>query len=319
MNKKTGILLLDFGGPDSLSAVRPFLQNLFSDRFILPFPVLIRKPLAWWIAKKRTPEVSHQYAEIGGKSPLPEQTRALAVHLEYTLKEKVKSVPVYYGMRYWHPLIKETWEKILADGVTDLTVIPLFPQFSYATTGSVFRELDKAQKKYGEGKIKISKVEHWYQHPKFTNVWLEAIRTGLKKFSNAEGAHLFFSAHSLPVKWVIEKYNDPYPEQIRESVEKIIALMEWKGPWHLAFQSKMGPVEWLGPATIELSKDLAKQGMKKVLFVPISFVSDHIETLFELEKWVIPEAKQWGLEEGFLTAPIIKQQKFVELLCDLIP
>ncbi len=308
------VLLLDFGGPNSLADVRPFLQNLFSDPVILPVPSFLRKPLAWWIAKKRAPYVCKQYAQIGGRSPLPEQTRAFATQLQFTLQAQGMHFPVYYGMRYWHPLISETCQKIVADGVTELIIIPLFPQFSYATTESVFKEFGRA----ACSTQRSVKINHWYQHPKFIQVWVETIREGLKKFANPAGAHLFFSAHSLPVKWVIEKYNDPYPAQIQESVAAIVKALDWKGPWHLGFQSKIGPVKWLGPATIDLTKELAKSGMQKALFIPISFVSDHVETLFELEKLVIPEAKPFGLEEAHLTAPIIKHPLFMELIVDLV-
>jgi len=292
-----GVLLLNLGGPDSLKAVKPFLFNLFSDREIIRLgPSFLQKPIAYLISSLRGKKTEEAYGLIGGKSPICDITFAQAKALEEVLnksKESESSVvtshlspflKVSVAMRYWHPLIEKVVPELYDIGIRKLIVLSLYPQYSVATTGSSLNKLREVTSKYG---IEIFTVLSWFDHPLYIDALVHSIKEGLKVFEHTalvpaegtSGVHVLFSAHSLPVKFIEE--GDPYVDQIKGTINEIVKKIDIS--WSLSYQSKSGPVQWLGPSTDKMIEDLAGGGTKNLLVVPVSFVSDHIETLYEID------------------------------------
>lgn len=305
-NKETiGIVLLNLGGPDSLSAVKPFLYNLFSDREIIRLgPPFLQKPIAWLISSLRSKKTKKLYGLIGGKSPILDITMAQADALESILNTKDEGrkttddssslIPhpssfqfkVYVGMRYWHPFIKDTIHRILKDGIEQLIVLSLYPHYSRATTGSAVSEFKNAIARLTPhaSRFTVQYIEQWYNFPPYIDSLAELISNGISEF-NEKDIDVLFSAHSLPKDFIKKK--DPYLDHIKSTISAINSslLSRLSSPlrWHLSFQSRSGPVEWLQPPTDETIIKLAKTGVKNLFVVPISFVSDHIETLYEID------------------------------------
>jgi ferrochelatase len=294
-----GVVLLNLGGPDSLQAVRPFLYNLFSDRDIIKLgPSLLQKPIAWLLSTLRSKKTAGMYDLIGGKSPILDITTAQAEALEKELNEGsgIRSAgpdskgqgsgvnfKVYIGMRYWHPLMEETAKKIIENGITRLIVLSLYPHYSKATTGSSVADFKKTIT--GED-LKIQYIEQWPDFPPYIDALAELVAGGISKLEGNE-FDLLYSAHSLPKSFIDE--GDPYLNHIKTTIEKVNKRLSGE-PYNmtglnslLSFQSKTGPVKWLEPSTEETIIMLSKGGCKNLLVVPISFVSDHIETLYEID------------------------------------
>ena len=318
-----GVLLLNLGGPDSLQAVRPFLYNLFSDRQIIKLgPEFLQKPLAWLISTTRHKKTEGFYSLIGGKSPILDITNAQAEALEEALNQLSvlsSQLKVFVGMRYWHPLIEEVVPEIHNAGIRKLIVLSLYPQYSLATTGSSLSKFREVASKY---KMEAFCIESWFNHPLYIEALVDVIRKGMDIFAESRehrakdmepDIHILFSAHSLPQKFIDE--GDPYVEQIKGTIEEITKRIEIK--WHLSYQSKSGPVKWLEPSTDEKLKELAAKGVRNILVVPISFVSDHIETLYEIDILYRQMAEGLGLclrrTESLNTHPV-----FIEAMRDII-
>jgi ferrochelatase len=292
ITKKTGVLLLNLGGPDSLNAARPFLYNLFSDRDIIRLgPSFLQKPIAWLISTFRSKKTIEMYRQIGNKSPILELTTAQAQALEKTLNmddrdgdtETGTRFKVYIGMRYWHPFTKTTVDQILNDRINRLIVLTLYPHYSKATTGSSITDLNK----YLQGNdIDISYITEWYDYPPYIDSLAELMAEGMSEYKG-EDFHLLFSAHSLPQSFIDE--GDPYLDHIKLTIDKVLKRLgnsHYNYPdlqYQLSFQSKTGPVKWLEPSTEEAIENLSKSDCKNLFIVPISFVSDHIETLYEID------------------------------------
>ena len=302
--RPTGVLLLNLGGPDSLPAVKPFLFNLFSDREIIRLgPSFLQKPIAWLISSLRGGKTEKFYGLIGGKSPICDITLAQAKALEEELnRSQFREIPphpplgkggqggvkVYVAMRYWHPLIEDVIPEISRDGIRRLIVLSLYPQYSVATTGSTLRKLDEVVSKYP---MEIFSIKAWYDNQLYIDALVEEIKKGIEAFKPGQGhpaptvtpsssdVHVLFSAHSLPVKFIEE--GDPYADQIQATINEIVNKIDIQ--WSLSYQSKSGPVKWLEPSTEKMIEELAEKGTRNLLVVPISFVSDHIETLYEID------------------------------------
>ncbi len=274
--KAAGVVLLNLGGPDSLKAVKPFLFNLFSDREIIRLgPSFMQKPIACLIAATRGGKTEDAYRLIGGKSPILEITTAQKEALEAELRRQTDGrLRVYIAMRYWHPLIEDVVPRIAADGIGRLIVIGLYPQYSIATTGSSVAKLIEAVSRYS---IETHTIPSWFDDPLYIDAVVERIKTGMANMP--DDTRILFSAHSLPVKFIEE--GDPYMEHIRATIGEITGRINI--PWELSFQSKSGPVKWLEPSTEQMLHEFAKRGVRNILVVPISFVSDHIETLYEID------------------------------------
>ena len=285
MAGKIGVVLLNLGGPDSLEAVEPFLFNLFSDPDIIDFPgsFLFRRRLAKMISTRRAPGVIEQYKEIGGKSPLKEYTLGQAALLEEKLRE-VFPVNVYTAMRYWKPSTLETLEQVRRDGIDRVILLPLYPQYSMATTESSVKEWEKQAKARGI-EIPTDLIESYYDHPKYIDAFVERVREGLDRFPQRirNDVTILFSAHGTPMKLV--RKGDPYSGQIAKTVEAIIDRGKISQATTLCYQSKVGPLKWLTPSTPDTIARLAAEGVEHMLLVPVAFASDHLETLRSERAW----------------------------------
>ena len=276
-SQSIGVILLNLGGPERLADVEPFLYNLFSDRQIIRLgPAFLQKPIAWMIAKRRAPKSRKAYALIGGGSPLKSLTRQQGEALEKELG-KVGRFQVAMAMRYWQPFAQETLQKLADQNISRIIALTLYPHYSKATTGSSLEDLRHAAALFPDF-FDIIEIAAWPEQPDYIQCLADSIVAGLKQFKGGQ-AELVYSAHSLPVRFIEE--GDPYLEDMRKTIAAVEKITGIKG--HLCFQSRSGPVEWLSPSTPDMLQQLAGQGCCKVLMVPISFVSDHVETLYEID------------------------------------
>ncbi len=286
-----GVILLNMGGPERLEDVEPFLFNLFSDRGIIrlsPFPFL-QKFIARRIARKRAPKSSESYRLIGGGTPLGRITAAQCKALEEQLVG-AGNFKVRMAMRYWHPFASETLKMFDLAGVRRIIALTLYPHYSKATTGSSLADLYKAAEDYG-ATFSIKEISSWPDHPGYISALAETIRQGLKEFGN-DTPQVVYSAHSLPVKFIEE--GDPYLDHIRRTIAGVEKELGIRG--ELCFQSRSGPVRWLTPSTPDKLKELAAKGCRNILMVPISFVSDHVETLYEVDILYRQMAEDLGMQ-----------------------
>jgi len=317
---RCGVLLLNLGGPETLEDVCPFLYNLFSDPEIIRIKnPMLRKLLAQIIARTRQGKSKELYRQIGGGSPLRRITEDQAAALSALLESRGMKANVYVGMRCWKPSIDEAIERILADGVNRLILLPLFPQYSVTTTGSCFSYFRLLDRRLNlSSKMQISYVEDWYETPLYLELMAELIAEGLGQFAAEERpkVHLLYSAHSIPERYVRE--GDPYLDQTNKCIALINAQLNSENPWSLAFQSKVGPVKWLGPSTADVLASLAKSGVGKVLVVPVSFVSDHIETLQEIDIAYKKIASRLGIAEFRRVKALNLHPKFIEALAAIV-
>lgn len=287
--KLTGVLLLNLGGPDTLADVEPFLFNLFSDRQIIPLgPRFLQKFIARRIARSRAPKSSEAYRLIGGGSPIRRITAAQAHTLEQALNAR-GLFRVRTCMRYWHPFAAEAIREMTAAGILRIVALPLYPHYSIATTGSSLADLQHTARTLAP-ELEILALRSWPTEPAYIECLAARIREGLRKFEGEE-VQVVYSAHSLPKKFIAD--GDPYVEETLATIKAVEQLTGQAGK--LCFQSRSGPVEWLEPSTPDLLKDLAGRGCKNILMVPISFVSDHVETLYEIEILYRDQARELGM------------------------
>lgn len=316
---RVGVLLLNLGGPEQLKDVRPFLFNLFSDPDIvrLPFPWL-QKPLAWLISTLRTNKSQDNYRQIGGGSPLRKITEAQGKALAKKLLEYGQKMDVYIGMRYWYPFTEEAINHIKHDCPDKLIILPLYPQFSISTSGSSFRVLEKIwQTDPVLRQIEYTLIPSWYDNPNYLKAMADLIIKELNKCSNPEQVHIFFSAHGVPQSYV-EEAGDPYQAEIEACTHLLMSTINRPNSYTLAYQSKVGPVEWLKPYAEDALQALGGQGIKDLLVVPISFVSEHIETLQEIDIEYRKTAEKAGIY-NFSRVPALNTHPiFIDALAELV-
>lgn len=319
MSEKIGIVLLNLGGPDSLDAIEPFLYNLFCDPDIIDFPgsFLFRKRLAKLISTRRSPKIRTQYEKIGGKSPLKEHTLKQAAMLEEKLNEKFPA-KVYAAMRYWRPSTEETLAEIEKDGIKKVILLPLYPQYSKATTESSVKEWNKhlALRKYLD--IETTLIESYYDFPPYIDAFTDRVNEGLRRFSADEQdkVHLVFSAHGTPMKLV--RQGDPYSGHIKKTVDLMMERGGYTQDNSLCYQSKVGPLKWLTPSTPDTIEKLAKEGVKHMLVIPVAFASDHLETLFELGIEYRHIASEAGVQQFEITTGLNDSPLFIDALTQLV-
>ena len=312
MSQRTAVLLLQMGGPDSLDAVEPFLYNLFSDRDIIKIgPAFLQPFIARMIVRRRAPKSAANYRDIGGKSPLRELTEAQAAALEKELGEDYRCV---VAMRYWHPFVREALAALKVEGISRVVALSLYPHYSRATSGSSFNDLDRALAD-SQASFNVVRIRHFFDHPLYIQALAEKIEQGLSGFPERSTVQLFFSAHSLPQSFIDE--GDPYLDQIQATVRLVMERFEGVAH-HLAFQSRAGPVKWLEPSTGDKLKELAGQGHRQVLMVPLSFVSDHIETLHEIDIEYREEAHRLGISDFRRMESLNSSPTFINCLAELV-
>ncbi|MBN1173129.1 MAG: ferrochelatase [Micromonosporaceae bacterium] len=301
-----GVVLLNLGGPRTLADVRPFLTALFQDRDLMRLPA--QRRLGPIIAGLRAPGTRRRYQAIGGGSPLLDWTRRqgdLMVESLATRAPAAGSHRCYVAFRYTRPTSEEALLGMLADGVTRAVAFPQYPQYSCVTTGSSLAELWRAVERTGtEDAFEWSVLDTWHSHPAYLQAVAETVREGLAGFDEAsrDTAFVLFSAHGLP-RSVVER-GDVYPQQVAATVQGVVERLDLANPYLLTYQSKVGPAAWQGPSTARIIERLARRGVRNVLVVGISFTSDHIETLFDIDVTLAGIARRAGIT-GFRRAPAL--------------
>jgi len=316
---RVGVLLLNLGGPDKLEDVGPFLYNLFSDPEIIRLPFRwLQRPLAWFIASRRMKTSQENYKQIGGGSPLRRITEAQGEALKEQLSDLGQEANIYVGMRYWHPYTEEAIAHLTQDEIDKLVILPLYPQFSISTSGSSFRLLEKLwQEDPKLQRLEYTVIPSWYKQRGYLQAMAELIAQEIDQFPNPDDVHIFFSAHGVPKSYV-EEAGDPYQQEIEECTYLIMQTLNRPNAHTLAYQSRVGPVEWLQPYTEDALKELGAQGVKDIVVVPISFVSEHIETLQEIDIEYREIAEEAGIH-NFRRAPAPNTHPvFIRALADLV-
>jgi ferrochelatase len=321
--RKLGVVLFQLGGPDSLDAIEPFLYNLFCDPDIIDFPFarIARQPLARLISTTRARHVRHHYAEIGGRSPILEFTMRQARALEAELRRDFDA-RVVLAMRYWHPFTAEAVRELEAHAPDQVVLLPLYPQYSRTTTGSSLNEWKRRFHPNGWNP-RVHAVAEFHEDAGYIDALVESIHDSLAEFGNPAGLHaglddvdMVFSAHSVPVA-VIDA-GDPYQRQIERTVDLVWERGRWPGRRHLCYQSKVGASKWLQPSMHATLKRLADQGRRRVLVIPISFVSDHVETLHEIDIEHRAEAMALGIREFRMVPGLNDAPGFIGVLGKLV-
>lgn len=355
---KLGVLLLNLGGPEKMKDVEGFLYNLFADPDIIRLPSflsILQKPIAYVIAKRRAPKSSEAYESIGGGSPIVKYTQAQASKIESLLIEKGYDAKCYFAMRYWNPYTEEVLEQMKRDNINTIVIVPLYPQYSISTSGSSLKLLQeifyKEPDNWGPDKVTHTVVPSWYFRPGYVKTMAKLILDEMVKYSQndmKEGLHVLFSAHGVPQSYI--EAGDPYQRQIEECVslisKEIAIMLESKNDRpseisesdaksliginhdhsnsikplkiHLSFQSRVGPVQWLKPYTEEMLENLGNSGVKNLIVVPVSFVSEHIETLEEIDMEYKELAYECGIKNWRRVPALNTDQSFIDDMANLV-
>ncbi len=312
--RRMGVVLFQLGGPDTLAAIEPFLYNLFCDPDIIDFPFarIGRKALAKLISTTRARKVQHHYATIGGGSPIRRFTERQARALEAELTGQGLDARCFVAMRYWHPFTGEAIAELKAAQCDEVVLLPLYPQYSSTTTGS---SLNEWQRLFRDN-VPVHNVGPFYQHPMYLDAVIEKIEEALTRFPDPVRAEIVFSAHSVPMS-VIAK-GDPYQRQIEETVRLLLERGGWPNRHRLCYQSKVGASKWLQPSLHRTLHDLANERARAVCIVPVAFVSDHVETLGEIDHEAREQARRLEISQFEMSAGLNDSPKFISALGQLV-
>lgn len=321
---RIGVVLMNLGGPEKREDVAPFLYNLFMDPAIIdiPLPGFLRHVLCKIIASRRSRHVGEDYEVIGGGSPINRLTREQARTLENLLQREYGDKAgvkfrTYIAMRYWHPLSEEAAERMTRDGVNKVVLLPLYPQYSKTTTGSSLVFWWRLTKDGEIPQWDTTYVFEYAANPKYVQAVSERIDEALQRFPRhlREDVHLVFSAHGTPLK-EMKGRRDPYCCLIHSTVDRIMDQRGQDRPFHVSFQSKVGPGEWLTPSTVEKVTRLAREGREALLIIPVAFVTDHIETAYELDVELRQEAEENGCRQFEVTSGLNCHPLFIQALAE---
>ena len=320
-----GVVLMNLGGPERREDVEPFLYNLFMDPAIIDIPVVggvFRHWLCRLISKRRARSVGEDYEVIGGGSPINRLTREQAASLEERLSKTYGTevgvqFRTYIAMRYWKPSSEEAARQMQRDGVDKVLLLPLYPHYSKTTTGAslvYWKTLETS------GELPVWPTTYVYEYaanPKYVQALSERIDEGLQRFPKEvrPSVQLLFSAHGTPAREMKER-RDPYCCLVHSTVDRVMKRRGHDHPFHVAFQSKVGPAEWLTPSTPDKLEALAEEGHRAVLVIPAAFVTDHIETSYELDIEVREEAEAAGIEHYEVTSGLNSHPLFIEALAE---
>ncbi len=312
--RRVGVVLFQLGGPDTLEAVEPFLFNLFCDPDIIDFPFarIGRKPLAKLISTTRAKKVQHHYSTIGGGSPIRRFTEQQARALQLKLNGFGLDARCFVAMRYWHPFTSEAIEHLRRAKCDQVVLLPLYPQYSSTTTGSSLNEW----RRLFQDDVPVYCIDNFYSNETYLNALVEKIDEALAGFPDPDKPELIFSAHSVPIA-VIEK-GDPYQRQVEETVELVMQRGRWNNRYQICYQSKVGASKWLQPSLRSTLRALTAQNVKEACVVPISFVSDHVETLGEIDHQAREQAAALGIERFEMMAGLNDSPTFIAALADLV-
>jgi ferrochelatase len=309
-----GVVLFQLGGPDTLEAIEPFLYNLFCDPDIIDFPFarIGRKPLAKLISTTRARKVQQHYATIGGGSPIRHFTERQAAALEAELRELGMDAHCFVAMRYWHPFTGEAVARLRAADCDEIVLLPLYPQYSSTTTGS---SLNEWRRLFCDD-LPVHCVENFYRHQAYLDSVIEKVDEALARFAVPGRAEIVFSAHSVPMS-VIAK-GDPYQRQIEETVQLLMERGGWPNPYRLCYQSKVGASKWLQPSLHRTLRDLGAERAREVCVVPVAFVSDHVETLGEIDHEAREQSRRMGIAHFEMSAGLNDSPKFIQALGQIV-
>ena len=325
MTTQTAIILFNLGGPDDLASVEPFLVNLFRDREIIQLPggAALQPWMARLIAKVRGPSVRDNYRRIGGGSPQLRITREQAAALEDRLnfgRDPDSGFRVFIAMRYSRPSADDALEAIAAAGIRRVVTLTLFPHWSKATTGSSRNEFERvlASPKWTGSQFEITHIEQYADNPLYLDAVATTVREAWNEIPEQRRARavLLFSAHGLPQRFIDE--GDPYIDHIDATRFGVLERLDLPNRQLLAFQSRTGPVTWIGPGTEEVLAELGEDGVTDVLVIPLSFVSDHIETLYEVDMLFADAARVAGITGYYRPAALNCHPLFIEALANLV-
>jgi ferrochelatase len=312
--RRVGIVLFQLGGPDTLEAIQPFLYNLFCDPDIIDFPFarIGRKPLAKLISTTRARKVQHHYSTIGGGSPIRPNTERQARALERALRAQGVDAHCFVAMRYWHPFTHEAIAQLHAAECDEVVLLPMYPQYSSTTTGSSLNEWNRLFSDH----IPTHCVETFYRNTMYLDSVVEKVNEALARFPNPVRPEIVFSAHSIPMS-IVEK-GDPYQQQIEDTIHLVIGRGGWSNPSTHCYQSKVGASRWLQPSLMHRLRELAAKKVRQVCIVPIAFVSDHVETLGEIDHEARHLAQKLGFTQFEMSAGLNDSPKFIQALGQIV-
>jgi protoporphyrin/coproporphyrin ferrochelatase len=318
--KRIAVVLFQLGGPDTQEAVEPFLYNLFCDPDIINFPgaFLARKTLARLISRTRSKTVRHHYAEIGGGSPIRRLTEQQASALEAALQPHIDARAVV-AMRYWHPSTEDAIEALRGEPFDEMVLLPLYPHYSFATSRSSLKEwnrLFRPPASVSGGELPVHVIDHFFDHPDYVAAVVERINGVLSHVAHPDQVHLVFSAHGLPLTLI--QHGDPYADQVEATVQLVRQLGAWPNPHVLCFQSRVGPQKWLAPSLLDTIDALAGDRARSLLVIPISFLTEHIETLYEIDIEARTHAKSRGITDFHMIPALNDSPLLVRALADLV-
>ena len=312
--RRVGVVLFQLGGPDTLEAIEPFLYNLFCDPDIIDFPFarIGRKPLAKLISTTRARKVQHHYAVIGGGSPIRRHTERQARALEAELRNQGMDARCFVAMRYWHPFTGEAIEQLQRANCDEVVLLPMYPQYSSTTSGS---SLNEWQRLYHDD-LPVHCVKTFYRNTMYLDAVIGKVNEALARFPDPGRPEILFSAHSVPMS-VIDK-GDPYRQQIEETVQLLRERAGWNNSYQLCYQSKVGASRWLQPSLRHTLRQLADQHVREVCVVPVAFVSDHVETLGEIDHEAREQAQTLGFTQFEMSAGLNDSPTFIQALSQMV-
>ena len=306
---KTAVVLFNLGGPDDVQAIRPFLFNLFNDPAIIRVPRVFRYLLAQLISRKRAPVAAKIYDHLGGKSPLLDNTKAQAAALKDVLGEGFQT---FVCMRYWHPMTEAVVQDVMAYAPDRIVLLPLYPQFSTTTTASSVKKWQEIAGKHGLN-VPTTTACCYPTHPD----WVQAVAVKIgEKIDNFQGTRVLFSAHGLPES--IVKQGDPYQWQVEQTVAAVVAALNVPDlDYQICYQSRVGPMKWIGPST-ESEIERAGADKKNLVMIPIAFVSEHSETLVELDIEYRHLAEEAGVPQMIRIDTVGDHPLYIAALADVV-
>lgn len=315
-SRTLGVVLFQLGGPASIDDVQPFLESMFRDPnlFDLPLPPRLRNWLARKLSSWRAAKAKPLYESIGGKSPIVGITCRQAALLERTLRPALPC-KVFVAMRYGSPSLGSTVQDVQNAGLSRLLLLPLYPQYSAATTGSSMSEWDRVCRKEGLA-LPTDRIDSYHSFPAYIDALTGRVKAALGRFPRHSSPHMVFSAHGLPLKLV--RKGDPYQRQIEETTRLVSQRCPPNSPHTLCYQSKVGPGRWLGPSLTDSLRRLGRAGTDSVLVVPVSFVSDHLETLVEIDVEAREVSRRWGIRQFETMEGLNDSRAFIDALAQLV-
>jgi len=314
---EAAVVLLNMGGPRHQDEIRDYQLRLFSDPLLIrfPFSFMFQKIFAWLLTYGRSKKVLRRYQSIGGGSPIYESTFHQTKALADALKKRGREMEVLFCFNYSRPLPKDVVEDLMKKKKKVILPLSLYPHYSQATTGSSVYYLKKAARKFSAG-LRFCSTPEYYLHEGYIRALCDRIGEQINSGESLKDFYLVFSAHSLPHYFIAE--GDPYPFQVSQTVAAILSRLHRTTRWSLAYQSAVGPLPWLKPSVPELMKALVRRGVEKVLIVPVSFVSDHLETLCDIDREFRRMAEKLGIQDFRMTKAVECHPAFIQALADAV-